>query len=907
MNSRRCGIGPFDLRILVIASVVSVFAACWCAVVRADDVLATIYSFSGTGTVDLLDPSANTDTGPLITGLNGPSGIAFGTDGSVYVSEEFVSPGDVQRYSLTYTNSGPTATYVNTLPLPADSQNAYIVSAGGVRVGPNGSVYVTDFQAAYNPAGAALFQFSGTTGAFQGSAVTGLTSATGMAFDNAGNIYISDFGTQGLPNGQVIKYNPSSSTQTTIIVSGSGPQSTPLANPEGLVLLPNGNLLVGDAEGNGLQGNLLEYTTSGASVSNSVWPGAAAAYNQFLQNENSNFAFFPGSMTLTPNGQDVLVANLGGDFVDGNVVEFDLKGNVLKSFATGIASDVAVLASPAVTWNSVASAGLYSNGTNWSGPTGTTSAPSGAGTNATFGTGGGGVVIINGQFTVGTLAFNSTTEYILQGADGTSSITMDNNGLGAMITVPSGGQTHAINTNLVLTDIGTTAFNVGSGSNIDIGGAITGSGALALTGGGNLIIGLGGSIGNFGGTTIENGQLQVLSTASISGPVTLMVAYGYNGELDLFAPSISLASLTSSTDSVLGTTATVNVAAGSALSTPALSVTGTLNFNSAMSATGSIAIDGPPTFADASQLNVNAGTVRINSETSGWSVGSGVTITVATGATLQLANSGRVIFAARPAPASNLVNIDNQGSTASGGGLFVLDSSQSVGVIGGTATPSGGVTVYDGDTTVGYGSIPASLTATQILQNSLTINAGSAVTITPSGSGTFVGPDGASTAAELATAGASAAPRTASGDAADSSEPFSAIQAAIASGAISSAKGTLLENRIAAIEELAATDPGLDVSLLESRVLASLPSASLWSNSPLLEQTGSGLLNSSSADLFASDSGASESGAAAAFGSIAGMGGSPAAVPEPATLLLAAMGGVGVALAARRRRIWRSS
>ena len=38
-------------------------------------------------------------------------------------------------------------------------------------------------------------------------------------------------------------------------------------------------------------------------------------------------------------------------------------------------------------------------------------------------------------------------------------------------------------------------------------------------------------------------------------------------------------------------------------------------------------------------------------------------------------------------------------------------------------------------------------------------------------------------------------------------------------------KGQQLENRIAAIERLAATDPGLDVSLLEDRVLAALPVA----------------------------------------------------------------------------------
>ena len=84
------------------------------------------------------------------------------------------------------------------------------------------------------------------------------------------------------------------------------------------------------------------------------------------------------------------------------------------------------------------------------------------------------------------------------------------------------------------------------------------------------------------------------------------------------------------------------------------------------------------------------------------------------------------------------------------------------------------------------------------------------------------------------------------------SDPFTAIQSAIASGAISSTTGQVLENRIAAIERLAAVDPGLDASLLESRVLAALPSAAADS-SPIVD-AGSGL--------FALDSSALGSGSA---------------------------------------------
>jgi hypothetical protein len=129
-----------------------------------------------------------------------------------------------------------------------------------------------------------------------------------------------------------------------------------------------------------------------------------------------------------------------------------------------------------------------------------------------------------------------------------------------------------------------------------------------------------------------------------------------------------------------------------------------------------------------------------------------------------------------------------------------------------------------------------------------------------------------------------------------SSDPFLAIQAAIASGAISSTKGEQLENRLAAIERLAATDPGVDASLLENRILSSLPS-SIWSSADAssLIESGSGLLGVENG-LPDSDSG----GATAAFSPTADAG-NPTAVPEPSTLFLAALGGLGLATAARRR------
>jgi hypothetical protein len=222
----------------------------------------------------------------------------------------------------------------------------------------------------------------------------------------------------------------------------------------------------------------------------------------------------------------------------------------------------------------------------------------------------------------------------------------------------------------------------------------------------------------------------------------------------------------------------------------------------------------------------------------------------------------------------------------------------------GTPSTTARATTYGGDTVVGTATAAASLTATQILQNSLTINAGSTVTILPSGSGV-------SSAAGTASAAANTAPLANSAGNTDSdTDPTAAIQAAIASGAISSPTGERLKNRIAAIERLQASDPGLDVSLLEDRVMAAVPSLD-WPTSVSMAQSpneaSSVLLNPNSAaeDLSGADSRLSDE-SSDLFASNADGGGSTAAVPEPSALLLAAIGGVAIggvaiALAALRR------
>ena len=123
-------------------------------------------------------------------------------------------------------------------------------------------------------------------------------------------------------------------------------------------------------------------------------------------------------------------------------------------------------------------------------------------------------------------------------------------------------------------------------------------------------------------------------------------------------------------------------------------------------------------------------------------------------------------------------------------------------------------------------------------------------------------------------------------------------------------EGRVLENRIEAIERLAATDPGIDTSLLQSPVLATVslsnpPSGSSASggsaDSTPLVKTGFGLL---ALDPPEADSlGAGSSGATVAFPPSASFAGSPAAVPEPSSLMLAAAAAIGAAYALCRPKV----
>jgi fibronectin-binding autotransporter adhesin len=248
---------------------------------------------------------------------------------------------------------------------------------------------------------------------------------------------------------------------------------------------------------------------------------------------------------------------------------------------------------------------------------------------------------------------------------------------------------------------GTTTLTLGGGN----AGANTIRGLLADNGSGELAVrmsgtglwSLGGANSYSGGTEIDSGTLMTTASNALGvGPLTINAADDITAVLNLASDeTISNAIMNQS-----GTgRAMINVAAGATLtSTGGLTVTGA--FNSAGS--GTLQIDGPLTLNNNSNLNLTSGTLRLAAKQSQATIGAADSVTIATGATLELAGSiSELSSGARRA------NVINNGRLASGGMFLVSGINQQVGTIDGT-----------GDTVIGEGS---DLTADHIIQNALII------------------------------------------------------------------------------------------------------------------------------------------------------------------------------------------
>ena len=202
-----------------------------------------------------------------------------------------------------------------------------------------------------------------------------------------------------------------------------------------------------------------------------------------------------------------------------------------------------------------------------------------------------------------------------------------------------------------------------------------------------------------GGTGLDNNGSITISGAltNVNGPVT-----NENGKTIVVAynPAIFTGLVTNNGGGTFNIVNTTAVFAGG--SSGSFSGTFTNNANSTFNVGGSgaIEIDGPPTLGNSSSLAVgDTSTLRFKATIGTASVGTGVTATVASGATLELAGT---VSALSSGP--NRVNVLNNSAAP---GVLVSGTNQQVGNIDGS-----------GNTQVNAGS---DLTANHIIQSALVI------------------------------------------------------------------------------------------------------------------------------------------------------------------------------------------
>ena len=209
-------------------------------------------------------------------------------------------------------------------------------------------------------------------------------------------------------------------------------------------------------------------------------------------------------------------------------------------------------AAPIGTW-------VHPTGGSWATP-GDWSAntlPDGPGVQAVFGSaiGSSQTVTLDENTTVGSLQFNNINSYNISSGAGGYSLTLDNAGTPAMLSVVTGN--HTISAPISVTSAGISA-GIASGSTLTLAGKITGAGPLALTESGTLQLGAG--IGQ-----VEVTSLSIASSASLditnnalfidygSGPdpIASIAAWIKNGYYGLPGPSI-ISSVITTDDALSG-------------------------------------------------------------------------------------------------------------------------------------------------------------------------------------------------------------------------------------------------------------------------------------------------------------------------------------------------------------------
>ncbi len=334
-------------------------------------------------------------------------------------------------------------------------------------------------------------------------------------------------------------------------------------------------------------------------------------------------------------------------------------------------------------------------------------------------------VTVDGSYSIGSLAVTNnqgTTYHVLTGGAGTG-LTLNNGGFGATVSVAASAGNPTISANLALGDTAGATFSVASGSTLDVSGVVSGTGGgLVKTGAGTLRLDNHNTYG--GNSTVNGGTLRAMGSSALGaggGTLTVNGSGGIGTLVDLNANQ----SLSGLSGSIAGGSARVQVRSGATLTVTGGSTssadlelgavgplpisTGNLIKNGA----GVLEVTGATKFHDNSAIAVSGtGGLKLISA-SGSSIGSGVTATVGSGSTLELAGS----------QSSLGVSGGNRATITNDGGLIVTGpTSQVVGGIDNSDSTRGTIALNSG----------SNLTVDHVNQSSLSIGSGATFTLNAS-------------------------------------------------------------------------------------------------------------------------------------------------------------------------------
>ncbi|HLY18169.1 MAG TPA: SMP-30/gluconolactonase/LRE family protein [Bryobacteraceae bacterium] len=274
----------------------------------------------------------------LMAVLNGPAGLAF-NNGSLYIADQAnnrvrqLSPGG----SIATVAGGGTAFGIGD-GLPATS--AALAAPSALAFDPAGNMYITDTHhnrvRRVDPSGMiTTFAGNGTTAGFGGegnpATLTPIVLPQGVAADGAGNVYIAD-----TSHNRVIRVDPAGNIHT---VAGTGTPGE-LYAPTGLALDAAGNIYIADTQNHSvrmLNPAGVMSTIAGTGAGGFSGDGASAAAAELS---------FPSAVVVDPSG-DIYIADTGNHRVrlvtpDGNINTIAGTGNPAYNGESGPALEIAL-------------------------------------------------------------------------------------------------------------------------------------------------------------------------------------------------------------------------------------------------------------------------------------------------------------------------------------------------------------------------------------------------------------------------------------------------------------------------------------------------------------------------------------------------------------------------------------